>query len=173
MYWVLTAVLGTLLLYVAVFAPIFLSKTKYKKYAFVITAVAMFVLTVVLLLNILLIVNYNVLVAIQLTVIGYALLLIIALLCTINANNWLKASIATSTILLWYPLCYLVYKILNGQIDNYFTVNFNDWATYTNGNVQLVIVLTGVAIAVTFGLISLFTTKKPAIAIFSYCLTQI
>ncbi len=143
--WVLTACIGTLIGYTLVFIPILLSKTNWAAWKFVISFVASLVLTVLLLVNIHAWHPIMLDAAIGITCYAYVPAILCAGICMLRLDGFLKAGICTLlSVVTYYFLGYMV-NLMFGLSENYYEVDFHNWAQCTTGNVHF-ICLTSIAV---------------------------
>ena len=149
--WVPTAVLGTLLGYSVVFLPIVLKK--YSKTGFVsthktfISFIADMVLTVILVATVQILTPINLRSA-ELTVIYcFMPLLITGLVVSLRLNGLIKGGICTVIFGIYAFLAnYFVSVVYDVPAD--MAINLSDWATYTNGNVLLTVLVACAAVGI-------------------------
>lgn len=164
MYWFLTACIGVLMGYVLVFLPVILSKTRLSRYKFIISFSTLFVLTVMLLLNVNTWKSFSIVPAILITVYGFLPLVFCPVVCVFDFNGYLKAGIGTLfTTLIIYFTNYVA-GLLFGTNENQYSVDFNNWEEFINGNIHLAFLiflsLIGIAFVVTGILKSVKSHKK-------------
>ena len=143
--WVPTAVMGTLLGYSAVFLPIVLKK--YSKAGFVsthktfISFIADTVLTIILVATVQILTPINLRSA-ELTVLYcFCPLLITGLVVSLRLNGLIKGGICTVI----FGICAFLANYFVGLVYDVpadMAINLSDWATYTNGNVLLTVLVT-------------------------------
>lgn len=149
--WVPTAVVGTLLGYAAVFLPIVLKK--YAQTGFVsthktfISFIADMVLTIILVATVQILTPINLRSA-ELTVIYcFMPLLITGLVVSLRLNGLIKGGICTVIFGIYAFLAnYFVSVVYDVPAD--MTINLSDWATYTNGNVLLTVLVACAAVGI-------------------------
>lgn len=140
-----TAVMGTLLGYSAVFLPIVLKK--YSKAGFVsthktfISFIADTVLTIILVATVRILIPINLRSA-ELTVLYcFCPLLITGLVVSLRLNGLIKGGICTVI----FGICAFLANYFVGLVYDVpadMAINLSDWATYTNGNVLLTVLVT-------------------------------
>ena len=160
MNWFLTACVGVLMGYVAVFLPILLAKSKVSRYKFLITFVLLEILTFLLVFNINLWKPFMLKSAILITFYAFAPLVISALICTFRFDAFLKTGICVmiSTIICYFAE-YFVDILFGGETGNY-QVNFNDWVNCIEGNIYLLVLLFGLLVSVVFFAIGILRLSK-------------
>ena len=149
--WVPTAVMGTQLGYVVIFLPIILKK--YSNSGFVsthktfISFVADMVLTIILVATVQILEPINLRNA-ELTVLYcFMPLLITGLVVSLRVNGLIKGGICTIIFGIYAFLAnYFVSFIYDVQAD--MAINLSDWATYTNGNVLLTVLVACAAVGI-------------------------
>ena len=152
--WVPTAVMGTLLGYVAVFLPIILKK--YSNSGFVsthktfISFVADMVLTIILVATVQILTPINLRNA-ELTVLYcFSPLLITSIIVSLRLNSMIKGGICTIIFGIYaFFANYFIGFVFDEPVD--MKINLADWATCTNGNVLLTVLV--ICAAVGTGLI--------------------
>ncbi len=156
LYWAPTACIGVLMGYVAVFLPILMAKTRYKRYAFLAVSVLLLLLTVVLLLT----VSTALAPAIAITVYSFVPLLACALICLLPWNGLMKGGVCTLVCaVMYYFVGYVVDFLLHTKSDHYY-VDFHNWEQCINGNMQLLIFVSAALIGIVLLLIGLRIRKK-------------
>ena len=150
-YWVPTAVMGTLLGYSAVFLPIVLKK--YSKNGFIsthktfISFIADTVLTIILVATVQILIPINLRSA-ELTVLYcFCPLLITGLVVSLRLNGLIKGGICTVI----FGICAFLTNYFVGLVYDVpadMAINLSDWATYTNGNVLLTVLVTCAAVGI-------------------------
>ena len=146
--------------YVAVFLPIFLHRTQYKRYAFLAVAILLFVLTAFLLLTVRFYQAFLLLPAFVITAYSFIPLLICALICLLPWNGLMKGGVCTLVCaVMYYFVGYVVDFLLHTKRDHYY-VDFHNWEQCINGNVQLLIFLSAALIGVVLLLVGLRMGKK-------------
>ena len=148
--WFLTACIGVLIGYELLFVPILLSKTKLCRYKFVILFATACVLTILLLLNIYIWHPFMLNSAILITCYAFIPAFFCTIICTLRFDAFLKTGvcIAFSTILFYFTE-YIV-DILFGTNESAYQVNFNDWAQFLEGNIQLICLVSFLFVSAVF-----------------------
>ena len=160
LFWVPTACIGVLMGYVAVFLPILLHRTPYKRYAFLAVAILLLVLTVLLLLTVRFYQTFSLLPAFVITAYSFIPLLLCALICLLPWNGLMKGGICTLVCaVMYYFVGYVVDFLLHTKSDHYY-VDFHNWEQCINGNVQLLIFLSAALIGIVLLLMGLRMGKK-------------
>ena len=159
-HWGPTACIGVLMGYVAVFLPVLMARTAYKRYAFPAVSVLLLVLTLVLLLTVRAFQAFPFFSATAITVYSFIPLLFCAFICMQPWSGFLKTgvSILFSTVV-YYFLGYVADVFFHTNED-YYHVNFHNWEQYLNGNVLCLVVLSCLLIGIVFLLIGLQIRKK-------------
>lgn len=147
-FWVPTAVVGTLLGYVAVFLPIVLKK--YSRNRFVSTHKTLIcfaadaVMTAALLMTVRIIMPFDLNNAELLTLFCSFPLLITGFVVSLKINGLIKGGICTSVFGVFiYLINYAMNFIFDTPID--MKINMSDWMNYTNGNVLLTVMIACIA----------------------------
>ena len=139
--WFLTACIGILIGYELLFVPILLSKTKISRYKFVISFVMACILTILLLLNIRIWHSFMLGSSILIACYAFAPAILCSVICTLRFDNFLKTGVCiVLSASLFYFTGYIV-DILLGTNESTYQVNFNDWAHFSEGNIQLICLL--------------------------------
>lgn len=146
--WFGIAACGTLLGYAVLFLPFILkrySAEKIKKFTPAIYFAACAVLIILLLFVTKITVSFNLKSAVIITLLSSVPFLASAAIHLTNKNRLLKAS-ADSLIfgLSLYAVPYCLYKILGDYASCSYEVNFLNWHDNINGNIYLLILLTGI-----------------------------
>lgn len=149
--WVPTAVAGTLLGYAAVFLPIVLNK--YAQTGFVsthktlISFVADFILTAITVATVKLLTPINVGRAELLVLYCFIPFLITGITVSLKMNGLIKGGLCTAIFGGFiYGVNYVVGYAFDEPAD--MAINLSDWATYTNGNVLLTILVACAAVGI-------------------------
>lgn len=160
MRWFLTACVGVIMGYVIVFLPVILSKTRLSRYKFIISFSTLFVLTVMLLLNVNLWTPFSVVPAIVMTAYGFSPLIFCSVVSVFDFNGYLKAGIGTLfTTLIIYFTNYVA-GLLFGTNENQYSVDFNNWEEFINGNIHLTGLLLFSFIGIVFVVIGVLMRVK-------------
>ena len=158
--WLLNAVIGVLMGYSLLFLPMLLSKTKISRWKFLIAFVSIFVLSVLMVLNIRIWETFSLWKAIAMTCYGFSPVIISAFICTLRFDSFLKAGICTalSSVMLYFAN--FVAEWLFGPSDSSYKVDFYNWEEYANGNINVLCLLSLIAIAAIFFGIGIYRTRK-------------
>ena len=160
LFWVPTACVGVLMGYMAVFLPILLHRTQYKRYTFLTVAILLLVLTVLLLLTVRFYQTFSLLPAFAITVYSFIPLLLCALICLLPWNGPTKGGVCTLICaVMYYFAGYVVDFLFHTKSDQYY-VDFQNWEQCINGNVQLLIFLSAALIGVVLLFMGLRMGKK-------------
>ena len=127
--------------YTLLFAPILLSKTRVKRYRFLITLALLFLFALLLLMSANTIKPFMLASAIKMTCYGFAPALLCAVICIPRFDAYIKAGICT---LLGAAAFYLAGHTVNylfGLSERYYEIDFSNWQTHTNANVHFIILL--------------------------------
>ena len=173
--WFLTAVLGTLIGYVAVFYPIVFYKTKlglskerfsrFKKWFLLTYAFGMTVLTLLLLVVINWNRPFNLFNGVMITLYSYTILAVFGLIGLIKTNAFTKIGLRFLSIL---PYLFGLEKVLETLLGtnaggSYYDVDFSNWSTHINANVTFIVKLSLLGLGMLFltlGLILHYKHKK-------------
>ena len=173
--WFLTAVLGVLIGYVAVFYPIvfykkrlWLSEEKFdklKKWFLVTYAFGMTVVTLLLLVVINWNRPFNLFNSVMITLYSYTILAVFGLIGLIKTNVLTKVGLGFLSMLPYlFGLEMILDKLLGGNDGgSYYDVDFSNWSSHTNANVTFVVKLSLFGIGILFltlGLILHYKRKK-------------
>lgn len=160
MFWLLTACIGVLMGYIQIFVPILLAKTKLSRYKFIISFASTFVLTVLLLLNIYTRHPFMLDSAILITCYAYIPALLCTIICALRFDAFLKTGICLSlSSIIYFFLGHFV-NILFNTNENYYQVNFSDWAHYTQGNINFITLTSLLFISAIFIIIGILRVCK-------------
>ncbi|MBE6807480.1 MAG: helix-turn-helix transcriptional regulator [Ruminococcaceae bacterium] len=159
-FWVPTACVGTLMGYVAVFLPILLYKTRWRRVCVSLTVGALFLLTLLLLTLVRVYAVFPLFSSWLIT--GYAFLPVffcgaIGLLCL---NPFIKSAIGISFSTTIYFFAEFVVNWLFDQNDNLYQVDFHNWERCVSGNVHCIMLLSFLFLATAFLLVGLYRKKK-------------
>ena len=141
LFWVPTACVGTLMGYACVFLPILLSRTHLRRYAFLLTAGALCLLTLILLLLVRLFTLFPLWSAWLIAVYAFAPLLICAAVCLSRLDGFIKAALSIGSCTVVCYFCNYLVNWLFGLNANPYTVDFQNWAEHTSGNVWCITLL--------------------------------
>ena len=155
--WFLTACIGILMGYVLVFVPILLSKTNYSRYKFIISFAVTLVLTVLMMIHIRIWQSFVLGKAILMAVYGFVPVIACAVICAFRFNAFLKTGICTavSGITLYYAN-HVATVLFGTSSSNSYQVDFRNWEQYSNGNVQLIVLLSFLFVSAVFFAIGFF-----------------
>ena len=170
--WFLTAVLGVLIGYVAVFYPIIFYKkrlwlseqkfTKFKKWFLLTYAFGMTLVTLLLLV----IINwnrpFNLFNGVMITLYSYTILAVFGLIGLIKTNAFTKMGLGFLSIL---PYLFGLEKVLETLLDtnaggSYYDVDFSHWSTHINANVTFIVKLSLLGLGILFIMIGLLIYLK-------------
>ena len=160
MSWFLTACIGVLIGYEAVFVPILLAKTKISRFKFVVSFAGAFLLTILLLWNIHIWHSFMLSSAVLITCYAFAPAILCALICTLRFDAFLKAGVCVA---LSAVMCYFtefVVDVLFGTNDHSYQVNFSDWSGCLEGNISILFLLVSILISIVFVGVGIFRVCK-------------
>ena len=160
MYWFTIASIGTLMLYILIFLPIILLKTKVKKITFLITFVITFLLTVLLLININVIWPFSIVPAILITCYSFIPVFICCGVCLLTFDSFIKSGVCVLICTITYYLIGGIINILFNLNQNYYDINFNNWKQHTSANIQFIILLSLLFICTVFATIGIIRIKR-------------
>ncbi len=173
--WFLTAVLGTLIGYVAIFYPIVFYKTKlglskekfsrFKKWFLLTYAFGMTILTLLLLVIINWSRPFNLFNGVMITLYSYTILAVFGLIELIKINAFSKIGLGFLSMLPYLFGLEMVLDVLLGGNDggSYYDIDFSHWSTHINANVTFIVKLSLLGLAILFltiGVIRSKTNKK-------------
>ena len=173
--WFLTAVLGVLIGYVAVFYPIVFYKTKlglseqkftkFKKWFLLTYAFGMTVVTLLLLVVINWSRPFNLFNGVMITLYSYTILAVFGLIGLIKTNAFTKIGLGFLSMLPYlFGLEMVLDKLLGGNDGgSYYDVDFSHWSTHINANVTFIVKLSLLGLGILFligGLILHLKRKK-------------
>lgn len=173
--WFLTAVLGVLIGYVAVFYPIVFYKKrlwlseekfdKFKKWFLLTYAFGMTLVTLLLLV----VINWNrpfdLFNGVMITLYSYTILAVFGLIGLIKTNVLTKIGLEFLSMLPYlFGLEMILDKLLGGNDGgSYYDVDFSNWSSHINANVTFIVKLTLLGLGIvflTFGLILHYKRKR-------------
>ena len=150
-YWVPTAVMGVLLGYTVIFLPIVMKK--FVKHGFasshktLICFAADLLFTAALITCARIITPFDLAAGELLALYGFLPFLLTGFVVSLKMNGLIKGGICTAIFgTAAYFLNYAIGYVLNDPVD--MTVNFNDWANCTNGNVLMIILTASGAVGI-------------------------
>ena len=159
--WFLTAAIGILIGYVAVFVPILLKRTTYARYKYIISFSIMFVLTVLMMMHIRIWKPFMLGNAILMTAYGFAPIIACAVICALRFNKFLKTGICTAVVGIARYCTNYVAAILFGLPDNkLYQVDFHNWAQCITGNVHLIVITVMLFISTVLFVIGFLRIRK-------------
>ena len=170
--WFLTAVLGTLIGYVAVFYPIVFYKTKlglskerfsrFKKWFLLTYAFGMTVLTLLLLVVINWNRPFNLFNGVMITLYSYTILAVFGLIGLIKTNAFTKIGLGFLSILPYlFGLEMILDKLLGGNDGgSYYDIDFSHWSTHINANVTFIVKLSLLGLGILFLIVGLVLHYK-------------
>jgi len=159
--WCLTACIGVLMGYVLVFAPILLSKTSCSRQKFVISFIGLFALTVLMIIQIRIRQPFMLGSAILIAAYGFVPAIACAAICTFRFNAFLKAGICTAFGgITLYCANYVIAALFGPPDNNPYLVNFQNWEQCISGNIQLIMLMIFLFVAVVFFGIGFFRVGK-------------
>ena len=159
--WFLTACIGVLMGYGMVFVPVLLSKTNYARYKYIISFTILLLLTVLMMIHIRLWQPYMLGNAILLAAYGFAPVIACAAICTFNFNAFLKAGICTAVVGIALYCANQVIEVLFGPSDNKpYQVDFQNWEQCLEGNVQFIMLMLFLFVAVVLFAIGFFSIRR-------------
>ena len=160
-FWVPIAVCGLLIGYDLLFLPVILSKTKVTHFKFLISFVGAYFITILLLLIARAHYTFPLGAALTITSYSYAAPICCAVLCLFDYDRVLKSGICAWLVTLFYGLIGFVIKGLFKTNDKpYYSVDFQDWHNHIDGNVNLIILLSFIGIALILTAVGVYRQKK-------------
>lgn len=158
--WFLNSCIGVLIGYVLLFVPILATKHRVSRYKFVISFAVAFLLTILLLLNVNVWHPIELIPSILITCYGFLSPILIAVVCTLRFDVFLKTSVCVALgALIFYPVEYITCHLFGGDYNNY-SVDLYDWNTCLDGNIQFVSLVLFVLISMVFAVIGVFRIRK-------------
>ena len=160
LFWFPIACIGVLMGYILLFLPILLSKTKIKRFRFIISFSLIFLLTILLLLSIYVWQPFMLNSAILITCYAFAPVILCVCICSLRFDAFIKTGVCV--LLNAIPLYFTEYivDILFGTNDRTYQVNFYNWQEFLEGNIQFLSLIFLLLIGLIFLLIGLFRIKK-------------
>ena len=159
--WFLTACIGVLMGYVLLFVPIFLSKTNYSRYKFIISFTATFVLTVLMMIHIRIWQPFMLGNAILMTAYGFVPVIICAAVCAFRLHGLFKAGICTTISgISLYCANHVATALFGPSFSSSYQVDLHNWEQYLNGNVQFIVLISLLFVSAVFFAIGYFRDRK-------------
>ena len=159
--WFLTACIGVLMGYGMVFVPVLLSRTNYTRYKYIVSSTILLLLTVLMMIHIRLWQPYMLGNAILLAAYGFVPVIACAVICTFNFNAFLKAGICTAVVGIALYCANYVIAVLFGPTDNkLYQVDFQNWEQCLEGNVQFIMLMLFLFVAVVLFAIGFFRVRR-------------
>ena len=140
LYWLPVAGIGTLMGYILVFGTILLSRTRLSQFKFVIAFTAVLVLTILLLLCVYSWQSFMLESAMLITIYAYIPVIFCAVICMFSFDGFFKAGICAVVASCVYYCMGYVTNALFGLNENYYEVDFHNWAQCITGNVHLIVI---------------------------------
>ncbi|MBE6836734.1 MAG: helix-turn-helix domain-containing protein [Ruminococcus sp.] len=153
--WFVNACIGTLMGYVLVFVPVFLSKSKLSRYKFVISFTSTFLLTILLLVNVRTWHSFALLPAILITCYAFAPVILCTIICTLRGDSFIKTGICIFVCSVTYYFTNHIINKLFGLNENHYEVDFNNWKQCVNGNVHFICITSLLFIGIVFLIIGI------------------
>lgn len=145
--WLGIAITATLLGYVVFFLPFLIKQylpIKYRKCNVAIYFAISFIFIFILLLITRITVQYDLYIGVLILLFSWIPFTVFSIMHVLKTNSYIKAAIdilfATLTL---YGSPYCINKILGYNAVADYQINFYDWYNYTNGNVLILILITG------------------------------
>lgn len=159
--WFLTACIGVLMGYVLVFGTIFLSRTHYSRFRFIISLTITFVLTVVMMLHIRIWHPFGLGKAILVVAYSFTPILVCAGVCAFRLPALIKAGICTavSSVMLYWAN-YVIAALYGDSSIGYYQVDFHNWEQCLNGNVQFLLLISMLLMSAFFFTLGFFSVQK-------------
>jgi len=158
--WFLTAAIGVLMGYVAVFVPVLLTKTNYARHKYVISCSVLFVLTVLMMMHIRIWQPFMLGNAIWLAAYGFLPVIACAVICTFRFNAFLKAGICTAVGgIILYCANHVIASLLNPPDNKPYQVDLQNWEECLDGNIQLIMLMVFLGVSVVFLAIGFLRTN--------------
>jgi len=159
--WFLTACIGVLMGYGMVFVPVLLSRTNYTRYKYIVSSTILLLLTVLMMIHIRLWQPYMLGNAILLAAYGFVPVIACAVICTFHFNAFFKAGICTAVVGIALYCANQVIEVLFGPSDNKpYQVDFQNWEQCLEGNVQLIMLMLFLFVAVVLFAIGFFRVRR-------------
>ena len=159
--WFLTAAIGVLMGYVAVFVPALLKRTNYTRYKYIMSFTALFLLTVLMMMHIRLWQPFMLGNAMRLAAYGFVPVIACAVICAFRLNAFLKAGICTAIIGITLYCANHVIAALFGPPDHKpYQVDFQNWEQCLDGNVQFIMLMLFLLVSVILLMIGFFRVRR-------------
>lgn len=160
LFWFPVACIGTLMGYILVFGTILLSRTKLSRFKFVIAFTMVLLLTILLLFCVYSWQPFMLESAILITVYAYIPVIFCAVVCMFTFDGFLKAGICTAVASCMYYCMGYVTNVLFGLNENYYEVDFHNWAQCVTGNVYLIVITAILFISAVLFVIGFLRVRK-------------
>lgn len=160
LFWFPVACIGVLMGYTLLFLPILLSKTKIKRFRFIISFSLIILLTILLLLSIYVWQPFMLNSAFLITCYSFAPVIICTCICTLRFDAFIKTGVCV--LLNAIPLYFTEYivDILFGTNDSTYKINFYNWQEFLEGNIQLLSLIFLLLVGFVFLIVGIFRIKR-------------
>ena len=159
-FWVPTACVGTLMGYVAVFLPMLIYKTRWRRVCGLATFGALFLCTGILLALIRVYTAFPLVPAWLVTAYAFLPVFLRAVVGLLRWNNFIKGAMGAYLFIGCYYSLGFVVNGLFGLKENIYEVDFYNWSTCVSGNVHCIMLLSFVVIATVLLAVGLYQRKK-------------
>ena len=159
--WFLTAAIGVMMGYAAMFAPVLLKRTPYARYTYILTFTVLFLLTVLMLMYIRIRHVFLLGNAILLAAYNFIPVIACAAVCVFQLNAFLKAGICTTVIgITLYCENHVIASLFGPSANNPYQVDFQSWEQCMSGNVQFLTLMLFLVVSILFFMIGIFGAGK-------------
>ena len=159
--WFLTACIGILMGYVLIFVPALLSKTNYSRYRFIFSFAVTFVLAVLIMVNIRIWQPFMLGNAILMAVYGFLPVIACTVICAFRFHALFKAGSCTAISgITLYCTNYVATALFGPSSGNSYQVDFHNWEQCSNGNIQLIMLISFLLVSIMFFIIGFFRVRK-------------
>ncbi len=159
--WFLTAAIGVLMGYVAVFVPVLLHRTKYARYKYILSFTILFLLTVLMMMHIRIWNPFMLGNAILLAAYNFGPVIACAVICFFRLNAFLKAGICTTVIgSILYCENYVIATLFGPPDNKPYQVDFQNWEQCMAGNVQFILLMMFMLVSVLLFMIGFFSARR-------------
>jgi len=159
--WFLTAAIGVLMGYAAVFVPILLKRTSYAHYKYIMTFSALFLLTALMMMHIRIRHPFMLGNAILLAVYNFVPVIACAVICAFRLHAFFKAGICTAIIgITLYWENHVIGALFGPPDHNPYQVDFQNWEQCLSGNVQFIVLLSLLFVSAVFLAIGCFRVVR-------------
>lgn len=159
-FWVPTACVGTLMGYAAVFLPMLLYKTQWRRICVLVTFLSLFLLTLLLLALVRAYTVFPLMSSWLITAYAFLPVFFCAAIGLLRWNPFIKGAVGGYfTVGCYYFMGFVVNWLFDIK-DNHYQVDFHNWDACVSGNVHCIMLLSFVFLATVFLLIGFIRNRK-------------